>query len=57
MAKEEHKSPEKRQNNIDNLRWLIIMEYQKIANLLQKTPNQPSNMKLITLIAKLNLKL
>ena len=33
------------------------MEYQKITSLLQKTPNQPSNMKLIILIAKLNLKL
>ena len=32
-------SLEKSQKHIDNLKWIIIMEYQKIINLLENTPN------------------
>ena len=45
MPKERYMSPEERQKIIDNLRSVynsIIMEYQKIINLLSKTPNQPT---------------
>ena len=45
MPKEKYMSPEERQKIIDNLRSVynsIIMEYQKIINLLNKTPNQPT---------------
>ena len=35
-------SPEERQKTIDNLRSIIIMEYQKVINLLDNTPNQPT---------------
>ena len=45
MPKERYMSPEEKQKIIDNLRSVynsIIMEYQKIINLLNKTPNQPT---------------
>ena len=45
VPKERYMSPEERQKIIDNLRSVynsIIMEYQKIINLLNKTPNQPT---------------
>ena len=42
MPKERYMSPEKRQDIIDDLNISIIMEYQKIINLLENTPNQPS---------------
>ena len=45
MPKERYMSPEERPKIIDNLRSVynsIIMEYQKIINLLNKTPNQPT---------------
>ena len=40
IPKERYMSPEERQNIIDNLRSIII--YQKIINLLDNTPNQPT---------------
>ena len=44
VANENDMSPEKGQEIIDDLRLnnSIIMEYQKIINLREKTPNQPS---------------
>ena len=30
---------EKSQKHIDNLKWIIIMQYQKIINLLENTPD------------------
>ena len=45
IPKEKYTPPEERQKIIDDLRLVynsIITEYQKIRNLLDHTPNQPS---------------
>ena len=43
MPKERYIFPEERQKIIDNCDTNIIMEYKKIINLLDNTPNQPTN--------------
>ena len=47
ITKERYISPEERQKIIDNLRLIyrIIMEYQKIKNLLDNTPTQSPKFK------------
>ena len=42
IPKERYLSPEERSNIVDNLDINIIMEHQKIINLLDNTPNQPT---------------
>ena len=43
MPKERYIFPEERQKIIDNRDTNIIMEYKKVINLLDNTPNQPTN--------------
>ena len=42
IPKERYLSPGERSNIVDNLDIDIIMEHQKIINLLDNTPNQPT---------------